>query len=114
MKWTFLIVVFFILACNRQIKFDKKDWATREDMFPCACREFMVEDLKKNYKLTGISEKQLIKLLGKPDLIDTSIISYELIVDYGYDIDPIYIKSLDFKVDSNKNVINFEIKEWKK
>ncbi|WP_316768159.1 hypothetical protein [Pedobacter frigiditerrae] len=74
----------------------------------------MVEDLKKNYKLTGISDRQLIKLLGKPDSIDTSIISYELIVDYGYDIDPIYIKSLDFKVDSNKNVMNFEIKEWKR
>jgi len=114
MKWTFLIIVFGLLACNQQIKFDKKAWSTKEDFFPCACRQYMIEDLKRNYKLTGINEKELIKILGEPDQIDTSIISYELIVEYGNNIDPIYTKTLNFKVDTNKNILNFEIAEWKR
>ena len=114
MKLTLLILIFGLLACNRQEKFNKKDWTKREDFFPCSCRQYMIDDLKKNYKLVGISKKELIKLLGQPDQADSLIISYELIVDYGSDIDPIYTKSLNFRIDSNNNILNFKITEWKK
>nr|WP_294900487.1 hypothetical protein [uncultured Pedobacter sp.] len=114
MKLTILILIFGLLGCNRQIKFDKKAWTTKDDFFPCTCRQYMIEDLKENYKLTGINEKDLIKILGQPDQTDSSIISYQLIVDYDNDIDPTYTKTLTFKVDTNKTISNFEITEWKK
>jgi hypothetical protein len=82
--------------------------------FPPRDREKMLRDLFSNYKLVGIKYSDLTKLLGTPDNGDSVSVSYEIELDYGFDIDPIYSKDLYFFISKDSVVTSYEIKEWKK
>src|SRR4051794_275781 len=96
-KLLFLLCCAVLLfSCNniQQEKFDKVNWYRPADpAFPPSHRKNMLKDLTTNYKLTGIKYSELINLLGEPNFIDSSSFGYEVDVDYGHDIDPIYIKN---------------------
>jgi hypothetical protein len=78
-------------AMKRSLKLG--DGAAKGDAnFPPRDREKMLRDLFSNYKLVGIKYSDLTKLLGTPDNGDSVSVSYEIELDYGFDIDPIYSK----------------------
>jgi hypothetical protein len=96
-----------------QIKFDKRKWRTKDDMkFPF--RDKMLKDLTTNYKLVGLKHNEIINLLGEPNFSDSSSFAYQLIEDYGSDIDPVYTKNLDFEFNQDSIITAFKIEEWKK
>jgi hypothetical protein len=96
-----------------QIKYDKGKWMTKDDMeFPY--RNKMLKDLTTNYKLVGLKHREIIILLGEPNYSDSSSFAYQVIEDYGSDIDPVYTKNLDFEYNKDSIITAFKIAEWKK
>ena len=79
-------------------------------------RKYMVVDLTSNYQLKGKNYNEIFKLLGQPQGKDDNDfeIFYDIDIDYGNDIDPIYTKTLLFQFDKDSVVESFKIKEWKK
>lgn len=68
----------------------------------------MLDDLLKNYKLKGLTYNQLIETLGKkPDYGNI----YEIVIYYNYDIDPKYVKVLEFTFDNDSTVVDWKIIE---
>ena len=78
-------------------------------------RDNMLNDLIHNQKLKGLTYKQLIDKIGEPEKNagDITIVYYDILTDYGYDIDPVYIKTLDFKLDKDSIVSDFRVNEIK-
>lgn len=119
---TILTLIILLLSvgftsCNANEKFDKAKWQEQGDLRIYSHRKSMLNDLTKNYKLTGLSYRQLINLIGEPENYsdkEKNIIYYEIETDYGNDIDPVYTKTLQLKLTKDSTVESFEIKEWKK
>jgi len=110
-----IIVLFFMISCNKEVKFEKGKWSEKMDAgFPSPYRSKMLFDLTKNHKLVGLTYLQLIKNLGFPDNKDSSTAVYNIIVDYGSDIDPVYTKNLEFAYSKDSLITSFRIVEWKK
>lgn len=108
------VTTFFLVACNGSIKFEKAGWIEKGDLGLYPKREKMLYDLTTNYKLKGLSYKQLIDLIGQPEknAMGSNSIYYNISVDYGHDIDPIYIKT--FVVEFNNDTVKqYKINEWK-
>jgi len=101
-----------------QEKFDKTEWRKVVDGFPPDCRRYMLDDLTSHHKLVGLKYSDLISLLGRPDYTDDfredTTIAYDIIVDYGFDIDPVYTKTLQFQFSKDSVVTGFHIVESKK
>jgi hypothetical protein len=114
---TLLMLLTAIYSCREPaIKrpFDKQDWEYKDDMeYPY--RNAMVDDLIEGKKLPRLSYTQMINLLGRPQGRgdDTSTVYYEVVVDYGNDIDPVYTKSLVITIANDSTVSKAAIKEWR-
>lgn len=109
------ITLTLLFSCKNlgQIKFDKGKWITKDDMeFPY--RNKMLKDLTTNYKLVGLKHNEIINLLGEPNYSDSSSFAYQVIEDYGSDIDPVYTKNLDFEFKKDSLITALKIAEWKK
>lgn len=111
----FLVIVLYLLSCDKQIKFNKAKWSEKTDpVFPSYYRAKMLRDLVQNYKLTGLSCAQLRERLGNADYIDSNSVHYRISVDYGGDIDPVYTKDLVFTYSKDSLITEFKVMEWKK
>ena len=107
--------ILLISACTNEIKFDADLWKKDDDpLFPPSERVDMVNDLITNHRLQGLTYAQLTTLLGKPNIRDSGLIIYHVVIDYGKDIDPVYTESLAFKISTDSIVTSFRIKEWRK
>ncbi|RZL09136.1 MAG: hypothetical protein EOO89_21955 [Pedobacter sp.] len=107
----------FLLSCNIEARFDKVKWHQPGDLGIYPHRKSMLKDLTRNYRLTGLSYRQLIDLLGKPDRYnakESELVEYNIETEYGNDIDPVYVKSLELKLTQDSTVESFIVKEWKK
>ena len=116
-RYLFLILIaLIILSCQAQKKFDKAKWAEVADLMTFPNRKHMVDDLTKNHHLEGKKYYEIIELLGQPQGKGESDLQifYDIDVNYGSDIDPIYNKALLFQFDKDSIVKAFEIKEWRK
>lgn len=108
-----ILIAITAVSCQSQ-NFDKVKWQTREDpAFPPSSREAMVNDLLSSNRLNDMKESQVIDLLGFPDYKDSSTLNYSIVVDYGFDIDPIYTKILRVYLDKDSSVRSVNIEEWK-
>ena len=108
-------LILCLTSCNSHTKFDKSKWVVRDDMeYPY--RRVMLRDLTDNYKLNGLSYKQLSDLLGEPlnNTGDSSQLYYPVYEYYGSDIDPIHTITLDITLTKDSTVGNFKINEWEK
>jgi hypothetical protein len=95
------------------MEFDSAKWKMKEDIeYPY--RNKMVGYLTKNHKLVGLRYSQIIELLGVPQHEDSSRISYQVLHDYGSDIDPIHTKYLSLALSKDSIVTSFKIDEWRK
>ncbi|MBO9681468.1 MAG: hypothetical protein J7502_02140 [Flavisolibacter sp.] len=76
----------------------------------------MIDDLVQNYQLRGKTYHQLVELLGPPQSkFDSTLrVYYNIDVDYGSDIDPVYMKILSIEFNKDTIVRNYEVQEWKK
>jgi hypothetical protein len=111
-------LIFFVVnaSCNditKSEKFDQARWKQYAG-FDGPDRDLMAEDLLKTHKLIGLTNKQLLQLLGGPsNFSDTTKIYYELSQQYDM-IDPISGKNLIITLDKDSIVSKAEIVEWHK
>ena len=110
-----LSLLSILLSCQSEVKFDKVKWQTQEDpAFPPSSRKAMLNDLLSSYKLDQMNKSQVLNLLGQPDYSSDSDIVYKVIEDYVTDIDPVYTKQLEIKLEPDQSVKAVEVNEWKK
>lgn len=106
-------ICILLFSCNNykrpdSIKFDRNEWSIENDGIMYPNRDRMLDDLLKNYKLKGITYNQLIETLGaEPDYDNI----YEIVVYYQYDIDPQYVKVLEFTFDKDSSVVDWKVIE---
>ena len=115
----YLIIFLLILtlfSCQRQQKFERAKWAKVADLMTFPNRKFMIDDLIKNYQIKGKKYNNIVELLGEPqsNLDSTLQVFYDIDVDYGWDIDPVYTKILLIVFDKDTLVKSFKVQEWKK
>ena len=113
----FILSVLLLNSCeSKSQKFEQIKWNKEVDGF-YLYRENMVEDLTKNYLQSGMKYERIISLLGKPQNLHNekeNTISYELMTDYGIDIDPVEVKTLKIKLTKDSTLLNCRIEHWKK
>jgi len=115
-KLIYILVIFILASCNnQQIKFDKEKWNERNDMF-YANREKMVIDLMENHLKKGMTYKEVMNLLGTSESYQNdppNTIVYEIMVDYGWNIDPQKGKTLYIEFTNDSIVKEIKLDEWK-
>jgi hypothetical protein len=104
------------VSCGQ--KFEKKKWNSKSDVIFYDYREKMVKDLMKNHLKKGMNYKEVIDLLGKPDngqnTAPNNMMIYEIMTDYGWDIDPQKGKDLYIEFTKDSTIKEFRLEEWKK
>lgn len=116
LKLTLLGLFFVLLSCKKDMKFEKSGWNQKGDLNSYPNRENMLEDLTKNHSLKGIPYLKLIDLLGLPENYsdeEFNTMTYNIVTEYGYNIEPVYIKNLEIKLAKDSVVEKFEIVEIK-
>ncbi|RZJ98958.1 MAG: hypothetical protein EOO46_23230 [Flavobacterium sp.] len=113
MKNLLMLLFIFLICCDKkQEQFNSEKWKNAcADSF-CNDRELMVQDLLKSRLIVGMLEDKIISLLGKPNNVDSVGIRYDVFIDYGWNIDPIETKTLEFKI-KNHRAIDFSLEHWK-
>lgn len=115
-KLLIIIVLFLLSSCGeKEMNFDEKKWNERLDG-SYKYREYMVSDLMGNHLEKGMKYNQVIELLGlsgKYQNIKSNEISYEIMVDYGWNIDPVEGKNLYFEFDKDSIIKNIRLEHWK-
>ncbi len=115
-KIVILTILFLLTSCGvKQMEFEKYKWNERFDGF-YEYRENMVQDLMENHLEKGMEFKRVIELLGEPGNYQNkkeNEITYEIMVDYGWNIDPMEGKELYIEFDKDSTVTNFKLKHWK-
>ncbi len=122
MKTIKIIIAIAILIgfTGCQQKFDPQKWTVSVDgTYPH--REDMLDDLLKNYALKDKTVQETVSLLGEPDNYcdhNPYEMTYQIVVDYGWNIDPVYSKYLHLQlenssgpIDSNTLIIDYKIVE---
>ena len=117
-KLTFILLTLSLVlfSCKSDIKFEKSGWSQKDDPDGYLKRESMLNDLLENHKLKGMQYKNLIDLLGLPENYsdqEENILTYNIVTDYGYDIDPVYIKNLEIKLAKDSIVEGYKVVEIK-
>lgn len=115
-QFIYLLITVLLSSCQAKQKFDKMRWAEVADLMTFPNRESMIDELTNNFQLKGKNYNEIIELLGQPQGKGENDLQifYDIDVDYGSDIDPIYTKTLNFQFDKDSIVKTFEVKEWKK
>jgi len=96
--------------------FDKLAWKEKGDLNIYAIRDQMLEDLMNHHQLRGLTYKQLIELLGEPEKYsdeEPNTATYNIVTNYGKNIDPVYIKNLEVTFSTDSIVTDVNINEIK-
>ena len=112
------IAMLSIFGCRQltsKVPFDKEKWLEREDWY-YPRRDEMIDDFMKNHKLKGLRYKQMVELLGEPQgtTQDSIGVYYQIVEDFGSDIDPFYTKNLLIEFNNDSIINKVTIEEWKK
>lgn len=118
-----LSITIGLISCASRIPFEKVKWEKNVDGF-YPYRNDMIDDLLMTHDFKGKSLNQVFEVLGEHDgWCDHNMheLEYQVLVDYGSDIDPVHTKYLVFElnptdslIDSSTVVVNYRIDEWKK
>lgn len=96
------------------MKFDKEKWRDGDaGIYPY--RDAMLNDLL-SHPVKGMTYKELTELVGEPNRSDANVDSpyYDIITDYGSDIDPVYCKTLTIYLNKDSVITGYRVDEWKK
>ena len=111
-----ILFVFLLLSCGiGDKKFDKTTWNEKNDIF-FANREKMVKDLMENHLKKGMTYEEVIDLLGQAENYQDdppNTICYEIMVDYGWNIDPQKGKTLYIEFSRDSTLKNVRLEKWK-
>jgi len=115
MKRLLLIFLVLLAACHFNQRFDKLKWNTFDSMF-YPYRDAMLDDLLKHHSLKGLTYKELTTQIGEPvrSRDDKDNPYYQIVTDYGSDIDPVYTKILTIHLSKDSIVTGYKVEEWKK
>ena len=114
-KLIFLLFLLFISSCVWKTTFNKTGWNEKGDLGTWPNRNAMLDDLLKKHTLKGSTYQQLVDSVGEPsiDSNDPGVAYYNITVEYGGDIDPVYFKDLFIFLNKDSVVTGFKVKEWK-
>jgi hypothetical protein len=101
---------------SRNKKFNKTEWEERIDGF-YTNREQMVDDIIKNHLHKGMSYDKIINLLSEPENYEDTepnTMRYEIMKDFGWDIDPVEIKTLVLRISKDSTYLDYKIEHWEK
>ncbi len=98
------------ISCNQ--KFNQEKWNEGFDGF-YTYREKMIDDVMNNYLKNGMTKKEVIQLLEKPDYEENNKIKYNILVDYGWNIDPVETKNLCIYLSTDSLVKKINLEHWK-
>lgn len=101
----------------QRISFNSEKWKTKDDVvYPY--RNQMIDDLATHLQLKNKTVKEVKELLGEPDFVGDKEIGYDVVVEYGRDIDPVHVKRLVLKLSdvlSDSAIIkDVSVEEWRK
>ena len=109
------VLLLFLSYCGvKEKKFNKTTWNERDDIFYLN-RESMVNDLMKNHLRKGMTYNDLIELIGNPENyanMERNTIGYEILVDYGWDIDPVEGKTLFIRLSNDSIIVDYYLEHW--
>ncbi len=110
-----IITLIQLSSCGvNEMEFEKSKWSERFDGF-YEYRENMVQDLMENHLEKGMELKKVIELLGEPGNYHNkkeNEIIYEIMVDYGWNIDPMEGKELYIEFDKDSIITNYKLNHW--
>jgi hypothetical protein len=113
-----LFMSFLIISgCSKNEKFEKNKWNQKNDLGYYDYRESMLEDVVKNYQLKGKSIQQLRNMFGELDIFYEKMgcqIQFNIITEFGANIDPIYSKDLIFKLNADSIIVDVHVTEFKR
>ena len=111
-----IILLAFIISCNditKREKFNSEKWK-QYDGFDGPDRDLMAEDLTKTHRLIGLTNHQMLQLLGSPSNFgDTTKTCYELSEEFD-SIDPVSGKNLVITFNKDSIIAKAKIEEWHK
>jgi hypothetical protein len=117
----FLFLSICLAGCDQNIPFEKSGWQKKFDGdYPN--RDAMVQDLLDNHKLTGLTTSSVTELLGEEDHVELversktegrNYITYQVLEDFGWDIDPVHTKYLVLEFNEDSVVTKVDLLEWK-
>jgi hypothetical protein len=110
------LILFSLFSCSSDIAFDEEKWKYESDGV-YIYRDKMIDDLMENKRLDGLTYDSLVNLLGPSDNyvdLKKNELGYTVIEDYGWDIDPVYVKQLRIKFSPDSVVTDYEIWERKR
>ncbi|MES2589417.1 MAG: hypothetical protein V4622_10585 [Bacteroidota bacterium] len=109
-----LILIISLFSCSRNVEYNKELWDVKNDGFYYSNREFMLDDLINNYHLKGKHIKELNEIFNNV-VVDTFEnhyrISFNIVTDYGWNIDPVYTKDLILELNKDSIVKSVEVFE---
>jgi len=112
-----LVLSICLTGCDRSIPFEKDGWQKRSD-FIYPLRDAMVQDLIGNHQLIGLTTRQVRDLLGDADHTELgekpNCVTYKVLLDFGWDIDPVHTKDLVLEFNEDSIVTKVDLLEWKK
>lgn len=112
-----LVLTICLAGCSRSVSFEKSGWQKKVD-WDYPNRDAMVQDLLDTHKLMGLTMRAITELLGEADNIDPTgrrnSLSYQIEIDFGWDIDPVYTKYLLLEFNEDSIVTKVELLEWKR
>lgn len=101
------------LGCENHYKFDRDKWKYW-NAWDYPYRDEMTWDLINHHQLKGLTYRQLVDSLGEPkQYSDTKEFYYDILVDYGSDIDPVHTKDLIIHINKDSVVTGFTLDEWR-
>ncbi len=107
------VPLFYVTECEK-FYYDYNDWTQKGDLNSYPNRKLMVDNILKNLKLVGQTNKEIESLLGNPDFVEQNSFSYKIDEDYGSDIDPISSTNLTFKYNKDSIITQAKKNVWKK
>ena len=100
-----------ISSCGLE-RFDSKVWNQKGvDWWVTDIREKMVDDLIESDTLIGMSQEEVIELLGRPQSETQREIEYLVREKYGNNVDPEYISNLVIELDDEGRVKKCKVKK---
>ena len=117
-----LVLSICIAGCNRPMSFEKNGWQKKfNGDYPD--RDAMVQDLLDNHTLVGLTtrliteflgEEDRVELVGKPKTDGRNYMTYQVLEEFGSDIDPVHTKYLVLEYNEDSIITKSKLLEWKK
>jgi hypothetical protein len=105
----------FLTSCGQnEVVFDSCKWSQKDDIV-YVYRENMVRDLMENHLEKDMTYEEVIKLLDTPEdyqNLPKNTICYEIMIDYGRNIDPQRWKNLYIEFTCDSTLFSFRLEEW--